>query len=320
MRREEALPDQQQWGYGPDYAEPPQPAHIKEEWEELWTRENGQQLQRPQEADINMFTFNPVPVKREEEDGEKPQYAQSCQTQTEENRGVGHLKTEANGEDSGGSGASKGFNPDSYMQPITPDKTSQSFESETDDSSCAWEETWEPQSALVPQKNKDASMGEMKFNTGNTTVSSSECAPSFGQQKLPQEHKGVQTVEKPFSCTVCGRRYPALKNLKIHMLRHSEEKPHSCAFCKKSFHSRADMETHMRVHTGEKPFSCEVCGKRFSHQGNLRQHAKVHTGEKRFSCSICDKKFTWLMSVKRHMSVCKGSRNEMLYDTPQMLP
>ncbi|XP_035537171.1 zinc finger protein 37 homolog isoform X2 [Morone saxatilis] len=54
----------------------------------LWTRQEGEQLQGLQEADITKFTFTPVPVKSED-DEEKPQSSQLHQRLTEQ------IKTEA---------------------------------------------------------------------------------------------------------------------------------------------------------------------------------------------------------------------------------
>eukprot|EP00064_Thunnus_orientalis_P022392 superscaffoldBa00007489_g22587 len=117
--------EQQEWSSSLDQEdqEEPEPPHIKEEQEELWTNQEGEQLQRLQEADITKFTFTPVPVKTED-DEEKPQSSQLHQRQTEQ------MKTEADGEDCGGSEPARNSHPDRHFQPDTDDKTSDS--SETD--------------------------------------------------------------------------------------------------------------------------------------------------------------------------------------------
>ncbi|XP_041664510.1 zinc finger protein 184-like [Cheilinus undulatus] len=297
VRKEEVLPEQQVWSHGPQQEDPPGPAHIKEEWEELWTHGEEEQLRGTVGADINMFTFTPVRVKCEEE--EEPHSSQLHQRQTDQ------METGADGENSG---VARHFNPNSHLQQAAHDKTQQSFESETDDSNCDWDEPREAQLGLNPLQNKDQCIIDMKFNNGNTSFSSTECAQSSEQKKQTQEQKGNHTEK--VSCPVCGNWYPNKRYLQQHMLRHSVKKPFCCSFCRKSFHSRTDMVRHMRVHTGEKPFSCEVCGKRFSLHGNLRQHMIIHKEEKPFTCSICDRKFNWQISFKKHTNVCKGSKTE----------
>ncbi|XP_078146342.1 uncharacterized protein LOC139921417 [Centroberyx gerrardi] len=60
VSEEEVPPEQQDWSPSLDQ-EDPEPPHIKEEQEELWTSQEGEQLQGPEEADITEFPFTPVP-------------------------------------------------------------------------------------------------------------------------------------------------------------------------------------------------------------------------------------------------------------------
>ncbi|XP_062292348.1 uncharacterized protein LOC133996742 [Scomber scombrus] len=99
----------------------PDSSHIKEEQEEVWTSQEGEQLQELEEVDITKFILTPVPVKSED-DEEKPQSSQLHQTLTEE------IKTEADGEDCGGSEPDRNSHPDTHLQPDTDDKISDSSE------------------------------------------------------------------------------------------------------------------------------------------------------------------------------------------------
>ncbi|XP_032367431.1 glutamic acid-rich protein [Etheostoma spectabile] len=168
----EVPPEQQEWSSSLDQ-EHPDPPHIKEEQEELWTSQEREQLQGLEEADIK-FPFTSVPVKSEEDDEEKAQSSQLHESQTEDNRGA--ERTGADGEDWGG------------PEPATYYKTLDSSESETDYSG-DWEE-----SGLNPLPNNEEPVSDVGCNTGNTSVSSSECAGSFDHEEyLQKHHSGDQT-------------------------------------------------------------------------------------------------------------------------------
>uniref|UniRef100_A0A8C9XZ01 Zinc finger protein 449-like n=1 Tax=Sander lucioperca TaxID=283035 RepID=A0A8C9XZ01_SANLU len=303
----EVPPEQQEWSSSLDQEDPEPPPHIKEEQEELWTSQEGEQLQGLEEADIK-FPFTSVPVKSEEDDEEKAQSSQLHESQTEENREA--ERTEADGEDCGGPEPARNSDPDSPLQPATHDKTADYSESESEtNDSTDWGETREPQSGLNPLKNNEVAVSDVECNTGNTSVSSSECAGSVGHKKPLQKHSGVQTGGKPFCCSVCGKRYLLKNSLTTHMRLHSEEKRLTCSVCELVFSSKGNLVIHMRIHTGEKPFSCPFCSKTFAQKGNLRKHLTVHTGDKPFSCSICSKSFAQKETLKQHLIVHTGEKS-----------
>ncbi|XP_034560359.1 zinc finger protein 135-like isoform X2 [Notolabrus celidotus] len=328
---EEVPSQQQERSSSLDQEDAPEPPHIKEEEEELWSSQEGAQLQGLEEEDFSAVTFNPVSVKSEE--GDVPQSSESHQTYTEERR-----DTERD--------------PGRYLQPDTPAKTLNSV----------WEESSEAQSGFISLQNNEVPVSEC--NMGGTSVSPFVYAMSFGLKDQLQNHQGIPAEEKPFSCSVCGKGFSNKKYLQKHTIRHSEERRFSCSLCEKTFlwrvelvrhtrtHTREKPFTchicgmvfvassrlayhlkhhtaesqftcsvcdssfshkeswirHMRSHTGEKPFTCLFCGKTFSERGNLNKHLRVHTGEKPFSCSVCEKQFSWSSSFKNHR--CCGQSNQ----------
>ncbi|KAF7645976.1 hypothetical protein LDENG_00195500, partial [Lucifuga dentata] len=134
--------------------------HVKEEQEEPGTRQEGQQLQHLEEADVTKFPFTLVPV-RSDEDEDKVQSSQLHQSQTEENReseppassSAEQTETGADVEDCGGPGPSRNSDPGSSTQPASDDKISDS--SESGDSEDDLRETREPHSSLNPPKHHD---------------------------------------------------------------------------------------------------------------------------------------------------------------------
>ncbi|XP_010790209.1 zinc finger protein Xfin-like, partial [Notothenia coriiceps] len=338
--KEEVPPEQQEWSSSLDQEDPEPPPHIKEEQDELWISQEGEQLQGLEEADITEFTFTPVPVKSED-DEEKPQSSQLHQRQTE------HLETEGDGEDCGGPEPARNSDPERHLQPETEDNPGDSSEPDTEDRA-DWKKTREPSSNS--QRNKQDPVSDSRRSAG----------------------------EKPFSCSVCKKTFTHRRSLKHHMRNHTGEKPYSCSFCKKYFTQRGDLNRHMRVHTGEKPYSCSVCEKRFTqsylvktHKCVCRQSSQLHQtqteenreaeppasssaehmeteaddssepdnedradwkktrepgsnfqrdkqdpvsdsrcsgGEKPFSCSVCEKTFAWKGYLNLHMRIHTGEK------------
>ncbi|KAI4800931.1 hypothetical protein KUCAC02_006196 [Chaenocephalus aceratus] len=290
--KEEVPPAQQEWSSSLDREDPEPPPHIKEEQEELWSSQEGEQLQELEEADITKSTFTPVPVKSED-DEEKPQFSQLHQRQTE------HLETEADGEDC--RGPARNSDPEKHLQPETEDNPGDSSEPDTEDSA-DWKETREPGSN--PQKNKQDPVSDSR----RSAFSCSVCERTFAQTGNVKKHMRIHTGEKPFSCSICNKHFAQRGNLKDHMRIHTGEKPFSCSICKKSFGRRGDLKYHMRIHTGEKPFSCSICKKHFAHRGYLKYHMRIHTGEEPFSCSICKTSFGQRGHLKYHMRIHTGEK------------
>ncbi|XP_056271004.1 cilia- and flagella-associated protein 251-like [Pseudoliparis swirei] len=168
--------------------EDPEPPHIKEEQDELRISQEGEQLQKLEEAGIK-FSFTPV---KSQYDDEEAQLSKSIKT---DKREAEHLKTEADGEE-----VRSRSDPESPLQP-TADETSQSSECETDNSE-DWKETQEPQSRLNPLESNEVPVGDMDCGTGNASISSSQYAGSFGQKRHPKRHSGATTGVT--SSSVCG--------------------------------------------------------------------------------------------------------------------
>nr|XP_040045236.1 zinc finger and SCAN domain-containing protein 2-like [Gasterosteus aculeatus aculeatus]XP_040045237.1 zinc finger and SCAN domain-containing protein 2-like [Gasterosteus aculeatus aculeatus]XP_040045238.1 zinc finger and SCAN domain-containing protein 2-like [Gasterosteus aculeatus aculeatus] len=207
------------------------------------------------------------------------------------------METEGDGEDCGGPEPDR--NPGLYRHPQLVDKDEDSSEPGTDNSD-DWKETREPGSGLNSFSGSICSSVEKPF-------SCCECEKRFSLKTCLNRHMRSHNGEKPFSCSVCKKSFGRRETLQTHIRIHTGEKPFSCALCDKRFLRKAHLKRHMMTHTGEKPYSCSVCGKSFTQAGSLRQHMSIHTGDKLYNCSVCNRRFPWYTSFKHHQYVCHRS-------------
>ncbi|XP_045924707.1 zinc finger protein 502-like isoform X1 [Micropterus dolomieu] len=304
--------------------EDPELLHIKEEQEELWISQEGEQLNGLEEADITRFPFTAVTVKSEDEE-EKPQSPQLHQSQTEDNReaepSASSSATQIKTETDGGSEPAGNLDPDSHLQPDTAEKASDTevsendwqeplsdSEDETEDSGNGWKETRAPESGVNALKYKEAPVSDAGCNAGKESFSCLEGGKQYNYDASLMIHMLNHSEKRSSSCVVNKKCFRRKKNVDSQRRVHTGEKPFSCDVCGKRFTQRSSLKTHIKVHTGEKPFRCDVCRKRFNKQSNLKTHMRVHTGEKPFSCDVCGMSFTYQTSLKRHTKVHTGEK------------
>uniref|UniRef100_A0A8B9MPX8 C2H2-type domain-containing protein n=1 Tax=Accipiter nisus TaxID=211598 RepID=A0A8B9MPX8_9AVES len=125
--------------------------------------------------------------------------------------------------------------------------------------------------------------GDFGSSAGSTSVRS----------LLGSEVCGVQTHtgEKPYTCSVCQKKFRTSSHLKRHKVTHFNMEHHNsstgCLYNQKQL--------------PVKTYTCEECGYSTAHNGNLKPHLRIHTGEKPFKCSQCAVAFRTSSHLKRHL-------------------
>eukprot|EP00099_Drosophila_melanogaster_P009640 NP_001262384.1 numerous disordered muscles, isoform B [Drosophila melanogaster] len=109
------------------------------------------------------------------------------------------------------------------------------------------------------------------------------------------EHNGI----RPYPCKECPKTFLVASELKAHNLtHHTLEPPFACRYCDRRYFSVVGRKKHERVHTNERPFVCDQCGKAFTRTCILKAHMAVHQVVRKYSCDVCDRSF----SLKKHLA------------------
>ncbi|KAK5615303.1 hypothetical protein CRENBAI_003287 [Crenichthys baileyi] len=324
-----------EWSSSEDEQDP-EHFHMKEEHEELWINQDGEQIYG--EEDLTSFPLNVI-VKSEDEEEEEYRSSHLYHRQTEHNSeteplscsSVQFIKTEPEDENCSGPESTRKPGLNNYLQIKTAGKASDSSETEVSDNDDHWQEPLPDCGGEIRRKGLNEGRAADLGDTAKALYSCFECDKQyFYKQSLHRHMKchssssgktnrcvgqensdsdpAVAKKEKVFICDVCGHGFNQRTNLTTHKRVHTGEKPFRCEDCGKRFNQRGNLRNHKRIHTGERPFICDFCGERFRNQGILQAHMRVHTGEKPFVCAVCGRKFSRKTHFETHMRVHTGER------------
>ncbi|PIO32072.1 hypothetical protein AB205_0161390 [Aquarana catesbeiana] len=109
--------------------------------------------------------------------------------------------------------------------------------------------------------------GSSLENSDTVLYKTEEIFPCFMEDKCK--------TEEIFPYSMDDQCLPSTSILAVHQKVNSKERPFSCSDCGKCFYSKAHLVSHTKVHSGVRPYACPECGKRFRSKYHLTRHRET---------------------------------------------
>ncbi|KAF7216750.1 zinc finger protein 879 [Nothobranchius furzeri] len=266
------------------------------------------------ETDTTRTSFNALSFQPEEDE---PQLSLHYRLQTEDlpaSRSTYQTKAARGGE--GCKGADITRNP--HLNPHEEDSSSSVNEVSEDDeddqdgnnsnSRLKLLSDFEPNAEYGNKVRKKRRSSQPGVNTVNKSFLCSDCGKPFLHKRSLQRHLASHSGIKSSRTLANKKCVGEKKNVDSHRKDPSGQKSLCCDYCGKIFNMKSNLNSHVRIHTGERPYACDICGQRFSQKPHLNTHARTHTGEKPFVCDVCGQRFSRKTHLDRHMRVHTGQK------------
>lgn len=110
-------------------------------------------------------------------------------------------------------------------------------------------------------------------HTHELTFKCDVCSKEFWGDRELLAHR-TQHKDQGHVCHICGQKFNASKNLKVHLLIHVPTREHVCRYCDKSFRRKDHLTVHERIHTGIRPYQCQWCDSGYPQKHQLKLHIR----------------------------------------------
>ncbi|XP_063960034.1 uncharacterized protein LOC129266487 [Lytechinus pictus] len=114
-----------------------------------------------------------------------------------------------------------------------------------------------------------------KTNESNSTVLSKVLYTDF-EQRITSVSNPQATIQETNRKQLQGNMESSnimSKGLSLNSRSHEIPKPYSCSVCGKKFRNTSHRKEHMYTHTGKKPFECSLCPKSFRRRAQVVDHS-----------------------------------------------
>ncbi|XP_044052185.1 zinc finger protein 91-like [Siniperca chuatsi] len=210
--------------------EDPEPPQIKEEQEELCTRQEEGQFALQQETDA--LKFSPT-YDRSDQSEDQPLFLDTDQTPS-----AAEKEPQSNISDE-------------WMQSDFDTKHCVVTEPNSDHGQHVRTGTKQYMCTICGKGFKISADLKLhvKIHTGEKPYRCTYCEKEFAFSSSVSRHLRVHTGEKPYECRVCGKRFNVSTTLKVHYRIHTGEKPYKCKTCERAFTTCSNLKKHMALHT-----------------------------------------------------------------------
>lgn len=134
------------------------------------------------------------------------------------------------------------------------------------------------------------------------------CGNKYSTSGALSDHIQHRHNTRSVSCTLCNKKFYAQKELKRHMVKHSDNF-FECNVCDAKYKRKSVLNQHLTKQHGignykfdvEKKFGCNICELKFVTQNKLKRHVRTHTGSRPYKCRLCDTSFICTSYIKGHL-------------------
>ena len=139
------------------------------------------------------------------------------------------------------------------------------------------------------------------------------CLKKLSNRKKLREHQFSVHFKNvgEFMCGICKQRFVFGRQLKAHMLVHSDNRNFQCQYCGLTCKRRSHLHKHIETHNKERNYRCDVCHKNFRVQAELKDHCMSEHKNETSQCNVCKQTLHTPFSVYIHSMRHSGTRDHL---------